>query len=142
MFKNKNVSQIMKKKVVTVAPTISIWHATNKMRTGKVGCVVVAEDNKVLGVFSERDVVSKVLSRKLNVDSTPVSEVMTSPVVTVSESTLLNDVLYITCTRHIRHLPVITPDGSLVGMVSIRDLLYLLVNELLEDDYLQIKKEA
>ncbi len=139
MFKNHTVKDIMNKKVVTVTPDISIWQATNKMRTSKVGCVVVLDGTKIVGVFSERDLVSKVLPKRYDVDTTKVSEVMTAPVVTVTTELPVTDVIYITATRHIRHLPVVNESEHLVGMVSMRDLLYLMVNQLLKDNYLQIK---
>ncbi|MDZ4661874.1 MAG: CBS domain-containing protein [Pseudomonadota bacterium] len=139
MFRNQTVKDVMNKKIVTVESDISIWQATNKMRTSNVGCVVVLEDKNIVGVFSERDLVSKVLPKRYDVDKTKVSEVMTSPVITVTADLSLSDVVYITATRYIRHLPVLSDSGKLVGMVSMRDLLYLIVNQLLKENYLQIK---
>lgn len=142
MFGKKTVKDIMITKVATVSPRISIWQATNKMRTSNVGCVVVIDRGHIVGVFSERDLVTKVLPRRYDVDTTKVSEVMTAPVITVTSDVSVSDILYLTATRHIRHLPVTNKKSKLVGMVSLRDLLYILVNQILKEDFLKLKKSA
>jgi CBS domain-containing protein len=113
---------IAHQQLLSVTPQDSALHAAVLMTEQRVGAVMVLENGQLKGVFSERDLMSRVITARLPVESTLIEDVMTpSPVVVDSETTaeqclrLMNQV-------KCRHLPVIS-EGKPVGMVSIRDLL-------------------
>jgi CBS domain-containing protein len=113
---------IAHQQLLSVSPQDSALHAAVLMTEQRVGAVMVLENGQLKGVFSERDLMSRVITARLPVESTLIEDVMTpSPVVVDSETTaeqclrLMNQV-------KCRHLPVIS-EGKPVGMVSIRDLL-------------------
>ena len=109
---------------VSVAKTATVIDAVNVMVEHKVGAAIVLENGKPIGIFSERDVMTRVLSRKLDPATTPVSEVMTSPVVPISSNADPLEAIQLMREKHIRHLPVVDGEGKVVGMLSIRHLLH------------------
>jgi CBS domain-containing protein len=108
---------------VSVPKTAKVIDAVNVMVEHKVGAAIVLEDGKPIGIFSERDVMTRVLSRKLDPATTPVSEVMTSPVVPIASNADPLEAIQLMREKHIRHLPVVDGDGKVLGMLSIRHLL-------------------
>ena len=108
-------------RVHTIAPAASVLDAVEKMNELKVGALVVREDGQVLGIFTERDVLSRIVGEMRRPSTTPVSEVMTRNVVCVEPDTDLDEVSTLMTNRRIRHLPV-CDHGSLIGMISIGDV--------------------
>ncbi len=115
------VSQWMVKEVRTVAPSQTVIEACLLMKQHKIGCVVVTEDKKVVGMFTERDMVNRVGSAGRDVNKTLIKEVMTSDVITASTTTSIDHLYSIMRAREIRHLPILE-NGALLGIISIRDL--------------------
>lgn len=110
----------------TVVPTVTVFDAVNVMAQAGVGAVaVVGETRKaeVQGIFTERDVMLRVVQQKRDPRETQVRDVMTSPVETASEETTAEEALTLMLERHLRHLPILGSDGQLLGMLSIRNLL-------------------
>jgi CBS domain-containing protein len=88
----------------------------------KVGAVPVLDGTKLVGVFSERDIMSKVVTRRLDPITTRISEVMSTELRTLEPSSSCEDAMVVMQTHGVRHLPVC--DGTtLVGFLSLRDLL-------------------
>lgn len=112
------VSEIMRLDVVTVAPSDNIKKAIDVMIAENVGSVVV-EDDKVIGILTERDILKKIK----DIDKSLVSEVMSSPVLTVMPDTFITEALALMQTRNIRRLPVMK-GGRLIGIVTEIDILY------------------
>jgi CBS domain-containing protein len=115
------VSEIMKPDVVTAAPTDRIRKAIDVMVAKNVGSVVVVEDDKVVGILTERDILKKI--KDLDIDESLVSEFMSSPVLTVMPDTFITEALALMQTRNIRRLPVMK-GGRLMGIVTEIDILY------------------
>ena len=115
------VSEIMRLDVVTVAPSDKIKKAIDVMVAKNVGSVVVVEDDKVVGILTERDILKKI--KDLDIDKSLVSEFMSSPVLTVMPDTFITEALALMQTRNIRRLPVMK-GGRLMGMVTEIDILY------------------
>lgn len=109
-------------RVHTIAPAASVLDAVEKMNELKIGGLIVMEDGQVLGIFTERDVLRRVIGEMRRASTTAISEVMTREVVCVEPSTDLDDVSELMRSRRIRHLPVCDADGKLLGMVSIGDV--------------------
>lgn len=108
--------------VHTVSPRASVREAVRKMNELGVGSLLVMEEGRPVGIFTERDVLRRVVDAGRDPEATRVEEVMSSPVVTIRPETPVREAMEtITTLRH-RHLPVMD-GGQVVGMVSIGDLL-------------------
>lgn len=139
MFDKLVVKDMMNEKVHVVAPDITVWQASNKLKTLHVGCLVVMENGVICGIISERDIVYKIVSAKKDASVVKVRDIMNGPVITVKPNTPANDALFISSTRHLRHIPVVDDQGNLVGILGIRDLIYQAVNTVLANsDYLDM----
>jgi CBS domain-containing protein len=107
----------------TCSPATTVKDAANLMSVHHVGSLLVAEEGGAMqGIFTERDVLMRVVAQGRNADATPVSEVMTKSLVTVAPETPLEEIERIMADKGIRHLPVLH-DGKLVAVLSIRDVL-------------------
>ena len=114
----------------TVSPSATALEAIQLMAEEGVGAVAVVEEGELKGIFTERDVMLRIVLRRRNAHEVQVSEVMTSPVETTSDEASAEDVLSFMVERHIRHLPIVGADGKLRGMLSIRNLLEHMVEGL------------
>ena len=121
---NEAVSRLLDEKteaLETVAPKTSVRRAIDRMNERHIGSVLVMEGERLVGIFTERDVLTRVVPRALDPERTPVAEVMTRELVTITpRRTVQEALMVVTDTRH-RHLPVV--DGQkVVGLISIGDL--------------------
>ncbi len=117
----------------TVAPEATVLDAVHLMAREGVGAVAVVEKgerHELSGVFTERDVMLRVVLKERKPGETRVAEVMTKKVETASEDMTADDALKFMLDRHIRHLPIVSRDGHLLGMLSIRNLLEHMVEDL------------
>ncbi len=116
------VRDIMTKSLVTAKPDTSVKHVVELMRERNVGSVlVVDESGKLVGIFTERDLVKLVAEGKsLDV---PVKEVMTTKLVVAHESDSIASIANKMIENWIRHIPVVDEQGRPIGIVSIRDVL-------------------
>lgn len=128
-----NLLQLAQTPAVKVTPQNSVMDAIHRSLPERVGAVAVVEGSRMVGIFTERDVMLKVVYKRLNPDRTPVGEVMTRNFFAVSPDMDPREVLKVMIARHIRHIPIIGDDGILLGMVSIRNVLQHLVDDLLHD---------
>jgi CBS domain-containing protein len=105
-----------------VTPQTSIMDAIRRMNERRIGSVLVMDGDRLAGIFTERDVLTRVVPRRLDPTKTPVGEVMTrQPVIIPPTTTVQEAMMVVTDTRR-RHLPVIGDGGKVLGMVSIGDL--------------------
>jgi CBS domain-containing protein len=102
--------------------TESVLDVARQMTDRNVGAVAVLDHGALVGIFSERDLMTRVVVAGLNPESTPVSTVMTRDLVVADPVEDVDAALHKMNTLGCRHLPVVT-GGNLVGMISIRDLL-------------------
>jgi len=107
--------------VYSVAPEVTVLEAVRKMNQERVGALLVCVSNELVGIFTERDVLTRVVDAGRDPTSTKVVEVMTSEVETVRSTTGVQDAMAVISERRFRHLPVID-DGKLLGVVSSGDL--------------------
>ena len=114
--------------VVSVRSTDMVSSAAKLMNERNIGGLIVYEGTRVAGIFTERDVVRRVIAKGLDPATTPVADVMTSPVVTVTPDLSIEDCAALMTIRRLRHLPVGEGD-KLEGMLSIGDLLAQKVRE-------------
>ena len=107
--------------IFTIRPTDTVFSAIKLMAEKGIGAVIVTENNKVVGIFSERDYTRKVVLMERTSRETQVNEIMTSNVITVTTSMSVENCLNLMTEKHLRHLPVVE-DEQLLGLVSIGDL--------------------
>jgi CBS domain-containing protein len=119
--------------VATVPPGISVAGLLDDLARHNVGAMVVCDDTGALvGIVSERDVVRRLNERGAELLHAPVSEIMTTAVVTCEPTENLDSLAAIMTERRIRHMPVVT-DGRLVGIVSIGDVVKSRIRQLESD---------
>lgn len=111
----------------------TVLEAVRIMAREGVGAVAVIEKGEtsdLCGVFTERDVMLRVVLQKFNPEHTKVRDVMTAPVATIPEDLTAEEAFNQMVDRHMRHLAIVSEDGELLGMLSIRNLLEHLVEDL------------
>lgn len=106
----------------SISPSATVLDAIHKMNQHKLGALVVMSDHHVVGIFTERDVLRRVIGEKRDPAQTLVSDVMTPDVICVPPTTDIDDVSAVMQQRRIRHLPVCDEDGHIHGMISIGDV--------------------
>lgn len=121
---------ILSRPVITVPRTATVMETIRTMAGTKVGSVVVVDGDRLAGIFSERDVMLRVVLERRDPDRTTVEEVMTSPVETVPSQITGDAALRVMHQNHIRHLPVVDDKGKALAIVSMRNLLEEKVQEL------------
>ena len=108
-------------RVFAVEPSTMVYDAIARMDEWRVGALLVMQDDRLIGIVSERDYTRRVILRGRASRDTPVEDIMTRDVITVRRDTSLGDCLGIVTKHGIRHLPVVE-DGRVVGVISIGDL--------------------
>ena len=115
-----SVEALMKRELVGVDPGVSVAEAARRMREARVGAVLLLEGGSLTGIFSERDLATRVVAEGRNPDATKVGEVATRPVVTVPAGASLRLCAETLRDKGVRHLPVVS-GGKAVGILSARD---------------------
>ena len=108
--------------VITVGADATVLDAALVMNEHRVGAVVVVDEGKIQGMFTERDVLRRVVGERRDPTQTVVSEVMTRDVFCCTPQTGLEEARGTMKNRRIRHLPVVDGDNRLLGLISIGDL--------------------
>ena len=121
--------------VWSVHPDDTVLDAIKLLAQKDIGALIVIENDKPVGIFTERDYARKVYLRGKSSLDTAVREIMVSPVICVSPDQSVNECLALMTEKRFRHLPVVI-DGSLVGMVSIGDL----VKSIIDDQKFEIEQ--
>ena len=117
---NTFVSQVMNKDVITVDKSTSLQDAAQKMKESKVGCVIVTEESKPIGIVTERDFVIKVAAEGRPL-FTEISEVMTSPLITIDPEETIWEASEMMKEKKIHKLPA-KEDDKIVGIVTTTDI--------------------
>jgi CBS domain-containing protein len=125
-LKTDSVSRLMPTEARIVAPNQTVADAVAVMRQHRVGCVVVCENNRLVGIFTERDLLRRVLAPGLP-QSTLLSACMTPNPVTVQPKESVSAALRRMEEGGYRHLPVIDPTGKPVGILSVKRIVHYLV---------------
>ena len=121
---------ISSRSVISVARATTVMEAVELMAAARIGSVLVVDDGRLAGIFSERDVMLRVVLEHRDPRKTRVEEVMTSPVHAISTRTNGDEALKIMVQEHIRHLPIVDERGRAQAIVSMRSLLQEKVVEL------------
>jgi len=108
---------------VVLSRRTHVSDALRQMLRCDVGAAAVIDDQRAVGIFTERDAVARVLLEGREPTTTPVGDVMTTPILSVGPLDDPHDARRIMVAKGIRHLPVVDPEGRVLGMLSLRDLM-------------------
>ena len=131
-----HLAKLLIRDVVTANETDTIRTACKTMKKANIGCIVVVQGRKPVGIFTERDLLNRVVAEGIDLDKTPLSKVMTAKPVSIDAAEPLDRVFSTLAERKFRHLPI-TDGGSIVGMVSLSDLAKVLESVYHEEKYIQ-----
>jgi CBS domain-containing protein len=130
----KTVAQLLKLKALdhqqvhTIGPDQMVLEALQLMAEKNIGALPVVQGGKVVGVVSERDYARKMILKGRSSVGTPISAIMSSPVITVDSAQSVEACMALMTDKHLRHLPVVD-NGQLLGLLSIGDLVKEAIDE-------------
>jgi len=128
------IAQILSLKgsfVATIKAGASVKHLVDDLKNHNIGALIVSEDGRRIdGIVSERDVVRKLSDFAGEIANLKVSDIMTTNVRTCTPDDTVDDLMLVMTEHHIRHVPVVGDDGSLLAVVSIGDLVKRRIDEL------------
>ncbi|MEK6249559.1 MAG: CBS domain-containing protein [Planctomycetales bacterium] len=111
---------------VVVSRDVTVREVFGLLHKHQVGNVLVCEDDKLVGIFTERDVV-KLMAEDADLD-VPIESVMVATPMTIPQGTLLAEAIRIMATGGYRRLPIVDTDGQLVGIIKVSGILHYLVD--------------
>ena len=127
----RTVQQLLDEKghdIQSVHPDESVFDAIQKLANANIGSLIVVEDDRPVGIFTERDYARSVILKGKSSPTTPVRDIMTTRVVYAQPEQTVEECMAVMTDKHIRHLPVL--DGEkLIGMISIGDLVKSIIAE-------------
>ncbi len=124
--------------VLTISPSVPVIEAVRTMNRDGVGCIVVSETDRIpVGILTERDILRRIVDEGRDPKVTPVEEVMTTSLVSLSTDATIIEAMRTMTDRRIRHLPIIDND-RMVGLISIGDITRA-TTELLEQEIEQLR---
>jgi CBS domain-containing protein len=121
----KTIAQVLEGKsapIATIEADETVLDALKVLAERGIGAVLVMREGALTGIFSERDYARRVVLQGRSSAGTPVSDVMTSRLTTVAPITTVEEAMQLMTDRRIRHLPVLDAAGTLIGVVSIGDM--------------------
>lgn len=123
MNETKTLGSLASGQALSVDQSASVSETVELMIEKNVASIIVSVSGKPTGIFTERDVLKRVAAMGMDTNKTQVSQVMTSPLVTMVESAVIGEALAEMYRRDIRNMPVLAPGGELMGIVSMSDVL-------------------
>ncbi len=124
------IGKILSGSPAVVTSTTTVLSAVETMSKARTGACVVVDAGQLKGLFTERDLMSKVVLKQLDPAKVPIGQVCTTALITATAEMPEHQALRTMIDKHIRHLPVVDENGTLVGMLSLRKLLQHRVDEL------------
>ena len=128
----KKISQILATKggaIWSIGPEQSVYDAIHLLAEKEIGALAVVENDRLIGIISERDYARQIILKDRASRQTLVREIMTTEVVTASPEKKTRDCMELMTLKRIRHLPVLDDNDRLIGMISMGDL----VREIIAD---------
>jgi CBS domain-containing protein len=128
MEKIRNILQSKKQSIISVNPKNTVYEALEVMVQKNVGSILVMDEDKFAGIFTERDYARKLILQGKSSKETLISEIMTLNPVTITPDFSIEDCMHLMTDKFIRHLPVIE-NNKLIGIISIGDLVKSIIEE-------------
>jgi CBS domain-containing protein len=128
MGKVKDILRTKGNNVYSVEPSIMVYQAIERMCEKNIGGLLIVENGRLVGIFTERDYARKLILKGKSSKTTPISELMTENPITVSPENSIEDCMNLMTGKFIRHLPVVEGD-KLVGLISIGDVVKQIIEE-------------
>src|SRR6185295_17222061 len=128
MGKVRDILQSKGHAIFSVEPTIMVYKAIEQMCERNIGGLLITENEKLVGIFTERDYARKLILKGKSSKDTPISELMTKNPFTVAPENTIEDCMNIMTEKHIRHLPVVTGE-KIVGVISIGDVVKQIIQD-------------
>lgn len=125
LLKEKKISEIVNPRLVECAPEISVRETIGLMQSRRSGYAVLVADRQVFGIFTETDVVLKVMGKDIDLDL-PVSEFMTLSPAVLTPNDSVGLAIDLMAKKGIYHLPLVDKNRYLVGILSVRTLIHFL----------------
>lgn len=125
LIRQTKISEITNPKLVQAPPETSVKDAIALMQANKAGYIVVAKNKKVVGIFTETDVVQKILEKDVNWKD-PISKYMTKDPLCLKPTDLVGTAIDIMGEKRLYHIPLIDDDRNLVNVLSVRTLIRFL----------------
>ena len=124
------IAEILRKKggaIWSISPDASVYESIAMMADKRIGSLLVMSGGKLVGIVSERDYARKVILQGRSSKDTPVEDIMTRDVITVTPDHSIEDCMRIITQKRIRHLPVLC-ESEVIGMISIGDLVNSIIS--------------
>ena len=118
----KDILAIKGSRVLSIHPDATALEGAQAMNEHKIGALLVIDEDRIVGMFTERDILHRIVAEERSPSLTHVAEVMTTEVVCCKPQTTIEEARGAMKNRRIRHLPVVNDDGRLLGLISIGDL--------------------
>jgi len=128
MGKVRNILQSKKEKFCTVGPEITVYEAIEMMCEKNIAAILITENGKLEGIFTERDYARKVVLKGKSSKATLIGELMSRNPYNISSENTVEECMSMMNEKMIRHLPVVD-NGNLVGVVSVGDLIRFIIEE-------------
>ena len=125
VLKAKRIYEITTPKLVQASPDLSVKNAIDLMQKNRAGYIVVAKDKKVVGIFTESDVVQKILEQDVNWED-PISKYMTMNPLCLKPTDLVGTAIDLMGEKRLYHIPLVDDHGDLVNVLSVRTLIRFL----------------
>ncbi len=129
MAKVRDILEVKGYAVYSVEPTVTVYHAIERMCEKNIGGLVIVENGKMVGIFTERDYARKLILKGKSSKDTLINELMTQNVITVTPETTIEECMWLMSDKKFRHLPVVNEYDDLVGVISISDVVRNIINE-------------
>lgn len=129
MGKVRDILRIKGSSIFSVKPTTTIYEALELMMEKNIGALLVSDQGKLVGIFTERDYARKVVLKGKASKDTTIREAMTENPVTVTPDSSIDECMKLMTSRFIRHLPVLHSNVELAGMISIGDVVKFIIDE-------------
>jgi CBS domain-containing protein len=128
MGKVKDILDVKGRHVYSVEPYVMVLKAIELMCEKNIGGLLITENDKLVGIFTERDYARKLILKGKSSKDTPIGDLMTKKPFTVTPESSIEDCMKLMTEKHIRHLPVME-DDKLIGMISIGDVVKQIIAE-------------
>jgi CBS domain-containing protein len=130
----KTIGNIMSKQLITIDADSSAFEAAKKMSEKMVSSIVITDNDKTVGILTERDLIKQVCAADLQASKTPLTSIMSAPLIAIYKDSAIEEAADLMIKNKVRHLGVTDSssnnDAQIIGIVSSRDLIRLFIHKL------------